>query len=201
MQSYKICLIRHGITRANEEGLYVGKTDLPLSPSGLSRLIGRKKDSLYPPATRFFAPPLARCRQTLSVLYPGCTPEDTPGLSECDFGQWEGKSAAALQGDEPFQKWLTGESNDIPGGESAAAFQQRVTTAFQQLAQSLMQSGDTDAVVCAPGGVISLLMTAFALPRLSMKDWAAEDGQGFLVRLTPGIWMREPVMECVCMVP
>ena len=53
MQSYKICLIRHGITRANEEGLYVGKTDLPLSPSGLSRLIGRKKDSLYPPATRF----------------------------------------------------------------------------------------------------------------------------------------------------
>lgn len=201
MQTYKITLLRQGLTRANEEGLYVGRGDLPLSPAGFSRLMSRKEEALYPPASRFFAPPLARCQQTLALLYPGCKPEEAPGLSECDFGEWEGKSASALQDDSRFQQWLTGASSEIPGGESAAVFQQRVTTAFQQLVQSLMQSGDTDAAVCAPGGVISLLMAAFALPRLPMKDWTMEDGEGFLVRITPGIWMREPVMECVCMVP
>lgn len=61
--------------------------------------------------------------------------------------------------------------------------------------------GDTEAVLCAPGGVISLLMAALALPRLDMKAWSADSGAGFLVRVTPTLWMREPVMEFMCQVP
>ena len=35
MKTYKIHLIRHGQTEANAKGLYIGMTDLPLSPEGL----------------------------------------------------------------------------------------------------------------------------------------------------------------------
>ena len=37
MKSYKIHLLRHGQTEANEKGLYIGRTDLPLSPAGQAR--------------------------------------------------------------------------------------------------------------------------------------------------------------------
>ena len=141
MQTYKICLIRHGTTRANEEGLYIGRTDLPLSPRGFARLMEQKEKNVYPPARRFFAPPLARCRQTLSVLYPGCRIEDAPGLTECDFGEWEGKSAAALQNDSRFVRWLAGESREIPGGEEASQFQRRVLEGFGRIVETLMRGG------------------------------------------------------------
>ena len=81
MKSYKIHLLRHGLTEANERGWYLGLTDLPLSPSGLAALLEQKKKGGYPGAVRFFTSPLTRCRQTLEVLYPGCRPEVADGLA------------------------------------------------------------------------------------------------------------------------
>ena len=100
MKSYKIHLIRHGRTQANEEGLYVGRTDLPLSPGGLNALLALREGGGYPTAGRFFTSPLTRCRQTLEVLYPGCRQEVVEGLAECDFGDWDGRSVAELGGTE-----------------------------------------------------------------------------------------------------
>ena len=97
--------------------------------------------------------------------------------------------------------WLAGESREIPGGEEASQFQRRVLEGFGRIVETLMRGGDTEAVLCAPGGVISLLMAALALPRLDMKAWSADSGAGFLVRVTPTLWMREPVMEFMCQVP
>ena len=133
MKNYKIHLIRHGLTEANEKGLYIGKTDLPLSPAGLRDLLDKKQEAIYPGATRFYTSPLSRCRQTLEVLYPGCEPTVLSGLAECDFGAWEGKSAAELQHDSEFQQWISGELRDIPGGEVTEIFQKRVMAAFESL--------------------------------------------------------------------
>ena len=35
MKGYRISLIRHGLTEANEKGIYIGRTDLPLSAKGI----------------------------------------------------------------------------------------------------------------------------------------------------------------------
>ena len=72
MKTYKIHLIRHGQTEANAKGLYIGMTDLPLSPEGLAELLTLKREYTYPGAARFFTSPLTRCKQTLEVLYPAC---------------------------------------------------------------------------------------------------------------------------------
>lgn len=197
MKTYKIFLIRSGITYANEQGLYIGRTDLPLSPTGLTRLLSMKQTGRYPNAVRFFTSPLTRCRQTLEVLYPGCKQEIEPGFSECDFGDWDGRSIAELKTDDRFQAWISGKSGEIPGGETAEEFQQRITSSFEVLVESLMRSGDTEAVVCTHGGVIMMLMAAFALPRRAIHTWTGPDGGGFILRVTPSVWMREPFAEYI----
>ncbi len=201
MKSYKIHLIRHGLTEANEKGQYLGKTDLPLSPAGLVDLLQKKQQAIYPTATRFYTSPLARCKQTLSVLYPDATPQEAAGLSECDFGDWDGKTAEQLQHDETFRAWIGGASSEIPNGENAAAFQQRVMEEFERIVQEILRSGDTDTVICTHGGVIMLLMAAYAFPRAEMSAWGAESGCGFTLRITPSLWMREPVAEAIDYVP
>ncbi len=201
MKTYKIHLIRHGKTAANAEGLYIGRTDLPLSPEGLRELLDLKKDYQYPGAARFFTSPLARCRQTLEVLYPGCQPETVAGLAECDFGEWDGRPIRELKNDEGFLRWMEGIQKEIPGGEDAQTFQKRVMTAFEEVVQELMRSGDTEAVICTHGGVIMMLLMAYALPRLEMQECTAESGNGFTLRITPSIWMREPVAEVLCVIP
>lgn len=201
MKTYKIHLIRHGKTEANEKGLYIGLTDLPLSPEGLQELLEKKRVYTYPGASRFFTSPLSRCRQTLEVLYPGCRPDTVAGLAECDFGDWDGRSVAELKNDALFRRWMAGETVKIPDGEEASAFQKRVMEAFEGVVQELMRSGDTEAVICTHGGVIMMLMMAYALPRLEMSDCTAESGEGFTLRVTPSIWMREPVAEALCAIP
>ena len=201
MKTYKIHLIRHGMTEANQDGRYIGRTDLPLSPEGLAALLALKEKYQYPGGVRFFSSPLTRCRQTLEVLYPGCQPTLVEGLSECDFGQWEGKRLQELKGDERFLRWMEGSDRSIPGGEDSEAFRARVCAAFEGIVNDLIHAGDTEAVICTHGGVITMLMQLYGLPRLDPKDCLAAAGQGFTLRVTPSIWMSEPVCEALCMIP
>lgn len=202
MKSYRIHLIRHGMTEANEQGLYIGKrTDLPLSAAGLRDLLDKKAEAVYPVATRFYTSPMTRCRQSLQVLYPDCRPIAMEGLSECDFGEWDGKSVEQLKQDERFSQWLAGGSAEIPGGEDTEEFQARVMAAFESLVEDAMKHGAEDTVVCTHGGVIMLIMAAYALPRADMSAWGAETGCGFTLKVTPSLWMREPVAEAVDYVP
>lgn len=201
MKTYKIHLLRHGMTEANADGRYIGRTDLPLSAEGLAALLKLKEQYEYPGAVRFFTSPLTRCRQTLEVLYPGCAPTPVEGLMECDFGDWEGKSIAQLKSDERFLQWMEGASREIPGGEDTESFRQRVCAAFEAVVDTLIHNGETEAVICTHGGVITLLMQLYSLPRLDPKDCLAAAGQGFTLRITPSIWMNEPLCEALCIIP
>ena len=201
MKTYKIHIIRHGITEANQDGRYIGRTDLPLSPEGLSALLALKEQYQYPGGVRFFTSPLIRCKQTLEVLYPGCQPEAVDGLRECDFGDWEGKSIRDLKNDERFLQWMEGKTKEIPNGEGTEDFRTRVCAAFEGIVSDLLHSGDTEAVICTHGGVITLLMQLYSLPRLDPKDCLAAAGQGFTLRVTPSIWMNEPLCEALCIIP
>lgn len=201
MKTYKIHLLRHGITEANEQGVYIGRTDLPLSPGGLAALLALKETHAYPGGARFFTSPLTRCRQTLEVLYPGCQPETVDGLSECDFGEFENKSIRELKNDERFLQWMEGQNPVIPGGENTETFRARVCAAFENIVNTLIHDGDTEAVICTHGGVITLLMQLYSLPRLEPKDCLAAAGQGFTLRVTPSIWMNEPLAEALCIIP
>ena len=48
MKGYRISLIRHGRTEANDKGIYIGRTDYPLSQKGISELYNKLDEFEYP---------------------------------------------------------------------------------------------------------------------------------------------------------
>lgn len=202
MKSYQIHLIRHGTTALNAQGCYVGVTDAPLSEEGKQDLMRLAKTCPYPRAAVYYTSPLKRCVETCSILYPEATPIAVEQLAECNFGIWEGKSAKDLQHDELFRDWLsTSHQTAPPGGESGEEFTNRVLGAFSSIVEGLMRTGTTSAVIVTHGGVIMTLLTAFGLPRANFYDWMVGNGCGYTVRITPSLWMREPVFEVVERIP
>ena len=47
MKGYRISLIRHGRTEANDKGIYIGRTDYPLSQKGISELYNKLDEFEY----------------------------------------------------------------------------------------------------------------------------------------------------------
>lgn len=203
MKSYVIHLIRHGLTEGNLRGQYVGRTDPPLLPEGAARILELKQKNAYPAAAQvFFTSPLRRCVETLRLIYPEALPTVIDDFRECDFGDWEGKTAAELENDPVFLRWMEdGGKAAPPNGESGAMFMYRVCAAFEKLVESLMRSGTTSAVIVAHGGTIMSILSAYGLPRAHFYDWMTDNGCGYSLRITPGLWMRSMVAEVYAMIP
>ena len=70
MKTYKLHLIRHGITEGNLKGQYIGRTELPVTPEGIAMLKNLKEQLDYPFVDRVYSSPMLRCRQTANMLYP-----------------------------------------------------------------------------------------------------------------------------------
>ena len=59
MKTFKLHLIRHGITAGNLQGLYIGSgTDLPLCDEGRAQLADLKERFAYPQVDTVFSSPL-----------------------------------------------------------------------------------------------------------------------------------------------
>ena len=196
MKSYVIHLIRNAPCEGNLEGRYIGRTESPLAMQSIQELVGLKKEFIYPEAQGFYASPSTRCVDTLKIHYPEADPEVILEMAECDFGDWEGRTAQELQQDEKFRAWMEeGGQNAPPNGESGAVFLQRVLSGFEMLVQNMMSKGETSAVLVTHGGVIMGILSAYGLPRANFYDWMCESGCGYSMRITPGLWMRSHVAE------
>lgn len=203
MKSYTIHLIRHGVTEGNLQGRYVGRTDLPLAAEGIAQLEKLKKSNPYPKAQVYYCSPLKRCIQTLNILYPGVEPVIVDDFRECDFGDWEGKTAEELaKEDSSFAEWMAGgKAMSPPNGENGGAFMYRVCAAFEKVVEDMLRSGTTDAVIIAHGGTIMSILSTYGLPRANFYDWLTESGCGYSLRITPGLWMRSMVAEVYATIP
>ena len=203
MKSYVIHLIRNMPCEGNLEGRYIGRTESPAwpwspSPSwpGGSASTSTRRPPPFTPA------PPPRCVDTLKILYPQADPEVVLELAECDFGEWENKTAKELQNDPRFAAWMAGGGTAAPpGGESGAVFVQRVCQGFELLVKNLMAQGQTSAVLVTTAGVMGSLLEAYGLPQAPAHQWMCQPGCGYSVRITPGLWMRSGVMEVFAQLP
>ena len=140
----EILFIRHGKTRGNLERRYVGRTDEPLLAEEEKRLESSEYRRFCPDV--IYTSALLRCRQTAALLFSGKTEDPErimtgqmpgnrrytddsertvvcPGLNETDFGMFEYKNYAELNGDPAYQAWIdSGGRAEIPGGESGSRF-------------------------------------------------------------------------------
>ena len=92
-----VILVRHGRTNANATGLLAGRAPgIDLDHIGIDQaaLAGHRLAALRLAAV--VSSPLERCRQTAQLILDrqAGTPHAPvdPDLTECDYGQWQGRS-------------------------------------------------------------------------------------------------------------
>ena len=202
MKTFKIHLIRHGLSEGSTEGKYIGQTDVMLTDEGIKQLKDLKSRAIYPRADVVITSPMNRCIETAKILYPDSKPLILDGLNEYDFGEFENQTADELRTDPAFTEWLSGKADaGAPYGETNEAFQKRVCSCFFELVSGLIKTGVGDTAVITHGGVIMTIMQMFALPERPMHEWLTPSGCGYTLVVTPSIWSNTGKCEALYEVP
>ena len=123
----RVILIRHGDLGEACRGLYIGRTDVPLSEEGkrqaaaLAGEIGRLNGA------HLLCSPLRRTRETAEMALGAVDACDIDSdLREIDFGRWEGMGFAEIAAADPaaVERWAAlDEAFAFPGGESLGDIQ------------------------------------------------------------------------------
>ena len=196
MKGYRIAFIRHGITEANEDGRYIGTTDLPLSSAGAQELFDKLEKLDYPNPQKVYISPLKRCKQTASIIYPNCYTVELPELRELDLGKFENKKAEELMDTPEYKQYIKGGlDNPPPGGESAREMVNRCYEAIKIIISDMMYEGLTSAAVVTHGGIIMNMLSCFGVPKRRPMDYACDFGEGFEVIVTASMWQRSEAFE------
>ena len=183
MKTFKLHLIRHGMTAGNLQGLYIGSgTDIPLCDEGRAQLAELKERFEYPQVDTVFSSPLLRAVETANILFPDAKHTFTVhDLREAGFGKFENKPVKELVHDEDFKKWITPGSNYLPeGAEPTDQFHARCAT---------------------HGGVIMSRLSQRAVPTRHPEQWMADPGCGYTVQTDVQLWMRDRLVEAIDIVP
>lgn len=133
-----VLLVRHGRTTANASGVLAGRAvGVALDQIGRDQaaLTGDRLADV--PLVQVVTSPLERCQQTAQHILdrqtgsPGLTVE--VDLTECDYGQWQGRTLAELATEA---LWPTVQAQPsavvFPGGESMAGMQARAVAAVRR---------------------------------------------------------------------
>lgn len=146
----ELWLVRHGETEWSLSGAHTGRTDIPLTAAGRERaaavgryLAGRKFAGVL-------VSPLGRARETCRLAgYENA--QIDPGLSEWDYGDYEGRTTAQIQAKRPgWSLW----SDGVPNGETAA---QVAARADGVIAHALAVAGEGDVALFAHGHILRVL--------------------------------------------
>ncbi|WP_018949427.1 histidine phosphatase family protein [Thioalkalivibrio sp. ALMg11] len=169
----RIGLLRHGETTG--QGFCGRGSDVPLTEAGWGAMrAAMGRDAAW---DRIVCSPLTRCRAPAQVFAEeaGVPLAVDERLAELDFGDWEGRTAAALMetdADALGRFWQDPVNHPPPNGESLQAFRERVVAGWNDLAPD---EGDR-VLVIAHGGVIRLL-------RALQEGWPLEKLLGIDVPL------------------
>ncbi len=172
-------LIRHGKTKGNLEGRYVGTTDEPLCEEGRELIREYVQAGLYPQVQAVFTSPMKRCKQTAAVIYPELNSQIITGLEETDFGIFEYKNYEELCRNPVYQQWIDSNGTmSVPGAESSETFSRRLRIGFGKMMQACEEQHITTAACVVHGGVIMEFMQMYGIPKEDYYYWQVNNGCG-----------------------
>lgn len=161
--STTVDLMRHGEPVGGRR--YRGQIDDPLSDRGWAQMRDAVAD--HCPWSAVISSPLLRCAEFGREL---AARHDLPltldaRLMELGFGEWEGRTAEELMRDDPERLarfWRDPITHRPPGGESLAAFRERVVGAWEQLLAE--RAGKPLLVVCHAGVIRMIVRHVLDMP-------------------------------------
>jgi probable phosphomutase (TIGR03848 family) len=134
-----VILVRHGRTTANTSGVLAGRTaGVRLDETGVAQAERTAERLAVVPLVAVVTSPLERCRQTARAIAraQGGAPATATerGITECDYGAWQGRSLRELA-KEPLWKTVQTQPSAaaFPEGESMATMQARAVSAVRRL--------------------------------------------------------------------
>ena len=172
----RVVLIRHGKTTGNIERRYSGcRTDDPLAEEGIAALCRITVDE----NSLLFVSPMKRAKETAEILFPELEQRIEHDVREMDFGRFDGKTHAELDGDPDYQAWIdSGGTAQIPEGESMLSFRDRTMECFRRIIREATADGARPVVyIVAHGGTIMALMNS--LTGIQYYSFLVDNGTGF----------------------
>jgi broad specificity phosphatase PhoE len=125
-----IYLIRHGLTAANKNDVFAGRTEEPLHPEGVSQMREVGKLVAGRGISRIFCGPLTRTRQSAGIVAEllGVPFTAEEGLNEISIPHWDGltKEMIRTRFGPQYPTWLDGPAGfRVPDCETIAEVQKR----------------------------------------------------------------------------
>lgn len=144
----ELWLVRHGETEWSRSGAHTGRTDIPLTAAGRDNAAALSRYLAAHPFALVLVSPLQRARETCRLAgYENALID--PDLSEWDYGDYEGRTTAQIQGERPgWSLWTDG----VPNGETAT---QVAARAEKAIARTLPVEGDV--ALFAHGHILRVL--------------------------------------------
>ena len=159
-------LLRHGQTPMSVQKRYAGRTDAPLTDTGVRLAVAAAKRLAPAGIAAIVTSPLQRAVRTAEEVaaatgIPVLTDE---GFRETDFGAWEGLTFTEVRARWPSEmaRWLADPSVAPPGGESFAQVSVRVTAALHRVLAS--QAHQTVLIVSHVTPIKTLVAAALLAP-------------------------------------
>ena len=146
----RVILVRHGESEGNEQGLFRGRTDFPLTQLGLAQADETARALSAREITAVYTSPLKRARDTAEKIAAACgvPMEERQGFTNLALGPWEGhpKTEVAQEYPEEWELWMRNpERLHLPQAETFSQVQSRSFSNLRNLIS--LHEGETFAVV------------------------------------------------------
>jgi 2,3-bisphosphoglycerate-dependent phosphoglycerate mutase len=185
-----LILIRHGKSEWNEQGLWTGLTDSPLSAKGreearqiAERLKGFKIDAA-------FSSSLSRAKETLAIVLKEINQKppvkESSALNERDYGVFTGKNKWAIKmlvGPEEFKKIRRSWDYPIAKGESLKMVYARVVPYFEKEIQPKLKSGKNVLVSAHGNSLRALVKFLEKIPDEKIAEVEIETGEAWIYEI------------------
>jgi ribonuclease H / adenosylcobalamin/alpha-ribazole phosphatase len=181
-------LLRHGQTPMSVQKRYAGRTDAPLTDTGVQQAAAAAKRLATAGLGVIVTSPLQRTAQTAQAVaaVTGAAVVTDDGFRETDFGAWEGLTFAEVRERWPAEvtAWLADPEVAPPGGESFTDVNTRVIAALDRVLAA--RTGQTVLIVSHVTPIKMLIAAALLAPppalyrmhldvaALSEIDWYAD---------------------------
>lgn len=132
-----VILVRHARSTANASGVLAGRSaGVMLDDIGREQAAQTGARLAAVPLVGLVSSPMERCRQTAEAVLAhqdaALVPRIEEGLTECDYGQWQGRALSDLAEEKLWTVVQRQPSAAVfPGGESLAAMQARAVAAVR----------------------------------------------------------------------
>ena len=155
----RLVVVRHGATANNLAAQFTGQLDVPLSALGEQQALALAESLVHEHFDALISSDLQRARATLAPL---AELLEQPvrvdaALREIGVGVWEGLSGAVVRAQYPeaIERWESSETYAPEGGETVAAFRERIIEAFER---SRREFPEGSVLWMTHGGVLGVLL-------------------------------------------